>query len=553
MSNKDSNFHSKEHRSWSRRQFLMTGGLASMSSLLLGNSVVQSVASSSILNAVNQADTDRVIVFLNLFGGNDGLNTVVPISDNVGRSVYEEYRPILKRVLGNAAHNYSSNTTLNNFGSSDFALPNSMSAAMDMWNNNDMAILHNVGYPNQNLSHFISTQIWQTGADSAFDDRFKSGVVGRQMETEFPAFSTAPPVIPPAIQVGNFSNHIFNGQDETMGLIFGSPESFYNIAKDGKLYSTDHLDDCPQGDSNSFVREIANNSNRYSKSIFEAANRGQNCGSSNYAETNVNRTSLQSQLSIIARLIKGNLGTKVYSAYGKGYDTHSAQSGSQTALVGEVATNVTAFFDDLKECNLDDKVTLVVFSEFGRTIIENTSLGTDHGNLAPVMIFGGGINGGFYNDPTDLSKVEFNRVTFESQDKPLDFRSIFATLFEQWLCIPPLLVNYILGDNYPRIDGLITDPCINESLFDKAVLLGHHAGDDPHEVSIKYAIPNEGVVQLRLMDKSGQELTIFFKETKTAGSHVFTFNTEECLLSSGEYIYQLDAGGKEYQKPLIIK
>ena len=375
------------------------------------------------------------------------------------------------------------------------------------------------------------------------------------MEIEFPAFATAPPSVPPAVQIGNFANHIFNGNDQNMGLIFSSPAQFYDLANTGNLYLTDIFDDCPNGDSRAFLRQTANNANRYSQSIFDAYNASTT--NADYVETNENRSKLNSQLSIISRLIKGNLGTKVYVAYGKGYDTHAAQmaDGLHSKLVGEVAANVNSFFDDLANDGLDDKVTLVVFSEFGRRITENGSggnAGTDHGNTAPVMVFGGGINGGFYKDPIDLSAVASNgQVTFETQPAT-DFRSVFATLFEEWLCISPIVVNYLMGGDYPRIPSLITDPCDNNNAFDRAVLLGHHPSQEPGLIDIKYALLKRGIVRLKIMDTSGQPLHTFFHEEKLAGSHIFSFKSEDYLLANGEYIYQLEAGGKEYTQRMLI-
>lgn len=545
--------HKRDHFIRSRRHFLMTGGLAAAGSLLLGRTPVSAAGVSRLTEGLTEADSDRILVFVNLFGGNDGLNMVIPHSEAAGRGVYENLRPTLKQM-----HNthYSDNTLLSGFGEVNYALPNTMQPLMDLWNGNSMSIVQNVGYPEQNFSHFLSTQLWQSGADNVFDDRYHSGVIGRQAEYEFPAFSSAPPIIPPAIQIGNVRNHIFQGNDTGMGLVFSSPDKFYELASTGNLYPITGFTDCPQDDSLLYLREAANNANRYSQVIIDAYN---NSGSSNVdfpAET-TNNSRMNEQLAIISRLIRGNLGTKVYLANAQKYDTHSNQTGVHTGLLQDMATSLRAFYDDLTE-DYRDKVTIVVFSEFGRTIAENgsgNSAGTDHGSLAPVMLFGDGINGGFYGQPIDLvteGKVLNGRVKYETQPAT-DFRSIYATLLQDWLCVPPLAVNYIMGANFPRIPDLIIEPCTASADFDAVVLLGHHPSHTiPGEISIKYGLLQSGLIRLTIMNTAGQVLATPIHEERPAGSHTFSLLPSDYLLSSGEYMYRLEAFGKEYLQRLVI-
>lgn len=548
--------HDKEHRNWSRRQFLWTGGLATAAGLLLGKTPVSAIGASPLTTVLNNLESDRILVLINLFGGNDGLNTIIPHSDEVGNSAYRDLRPDL--ALQHQT-DYIDNTLLSNFGPNNFALPTTMNPLMDLWNNNQMAVLHSVGYEQQNLSHFLSTKIWQAGSDDEFENRYKSGVIGRQIEYEFPAFEAAPPSIPPALQIGVVNNHIFEGtMGNNLGLVFNSPNEFYQLASTGNLYGVDGFGDCPQDDKRIFLRQVANNANRYSATIKAAYDASTT--DAEYMAEGTSSSRLDHQLKIIARLIKGNLGTKVYLGYANKYDTHASQKEFHLGLLADLANNIRSFFDDLGADA--DRVLLMTFSEFGRTVRQTgigDGAGTDHGNLAPIMLFGGAANTnaviepGFHGQVMDFNQVANGRLPFENQAGATDFRRVYATVMEQWLCLPTLAVDYILGAHYERIPNLIANPCEASTTAETDILLGHRPHpDSATNINLQYALLQKGIVRLKIMDKSGQDLHTLFHEVKTAGSHTFTFSPEEYLLSSGEYIYQLEAGGKKYMRQLVI-
>ena len=299
---RDGQLHAADHARWSRRQFLLTGGLASLGSVTLGGMPVSPFAPNSFVNALSNCHEDRVLVLLRLFGGNDGLNTVIPHASSVGRSKYEEFRPTLALKMN---QDYSANTLLSGFGSTDFALPNVMEDLMPIWHEGNMAVVHNVGYPVQNFSHFTSSNIWATGADNVQDKRYSSGWMGRQLNQTYPSFSEAPPTIPPALQIGFTNNLIFkNEQGVSMELVFRNPDEFYRLAQEGKLYSTDGFGDCPSDTERYFLRQIANNSLRYSETVSEAYNRSSN----RVAYPDNTQNALASQLSNSIKIDQGAIG-----------------------------------------------------------------------------------------------------------------------------------------------------------------------------------------------------------------------------------------------------
>ncbi len=359
--------HEREHQLWSRRDFLSQTGLTALgSSLLLQHFSLSAFAASPLLAALNNSECgDRVLVLIRLEGGNDGLNTVVPRFNNV----YYNRRP-------NLAIPESGLWAL----SPQFGMPNTTTSLQPMWNEQKMKIIHNVGYPNPNYSHFRSSDIWASASDA--NKLVTTGWMARVLESQLPSFLETPPVVPPALQIGVQTNLIFRADVGNMALSLSNPTEFYQIASTGQLYDATAADSSPKELELSFARTVANSAFRYSESIKNAYGKGKT--QVTYPSDNY----LGEQLGILARLIKGNLGTKVYMVTLNGFDTHDMQNNEHPKLMTRLSTAVKAFFEDLKLGGYDDKVLAMTFSEFGRNFYENDSKGTDHGTTSPMMLFG---------------------------------------------------------------------------------------------------------------------------------------------------------------------
>ena len=547
----DGKTHTRDHLMWSRRQFLLTGGLATMGSISLGGMPVSSIAPNAFMNALSNCHEDRVIVLLRMFGGNDGLNTVIPHSTAVGRQQYEAYRPTLALEQG---QDYSSNTLLTGFGSTDFAMPDVMEAMLPMWHDGKMAIIHNVGYPRQNFSHFTSSNLWASGADNNTDKRYTSGWMARYLNQEYPAFSEAPPAVPPALQIGFTNNLIFkNEAGVSMELVFRNPDEFYRLAQEGKLYSSDGLGDCPRDVERAFLRQMANNSFRYSETVASAYQRSEN----KVAYPTGTGNALADQLAIVSRLIKGRLGTKVYMVYINGFDTHANQKNAHLGLLEDIANSTSAFFEDLKSDGYEKDVMLMTFSEFGRTVVENGSQGTDHGNMSPLFVMGDGVEGGFYGSPMNLEDQEidrFKRVYFENQPS-IDYRAVYTSAFRDWLGVDGDVVNYVLGEDYGGITDLFIDPCSPSAGSNGvAMLLGHNSDNrDSRRFEIKYALNQPSNMRLNILDLSGQTMATLDEGFREKGSYTVLFDPERYNLKEGMYIYQIDAAGKRYGRKLLVQ
>jgi len=525
--------HDNAHKSWSRRNFLLTGGLAALGSAITLNGLpIHALARSPLLAALSNANTDRVLVLIRLKGGNDGLNTIIPVYDY---GTYTTHRPDIALPMGNIV-------MLDN--DAGIGIHNGLTNLNPLWLAGKMKVVHNVAYPQQNLSHFRSSDIWSTASNA--NEYWSSGWLGRFLEQEYPAYLEAPPSIPPAIQIGSESNLMFRGENTSMSLVINNPNEFYQIAQSGQLYDTENLPDCYYGDELAFMRQVTNSSFRYSQAIKSAYD------SSTAAVTYPTNNSLATNLAIIARLIKGNLGTKVYMVSIDGFDTHANQLAGQNTLFNRIGNAIQAFYNDLQATGHNQDVLIATHSEFGRRVFQNGSLGTDHGEAAPVILIGDGLEGnGFIGTPPNIA--ESNWVGPGNIPYEIDFRRIYATLLQDWFCMHPAIVDAVMGHTHSRIAGMVNacQPSIGSN--DTAVLLGHQPDYSEYgATTIKYAILTGGNTRLRILNKASQPLVTLFNNYHDKGSYKFYFNWLDYNLPEGEYIYQLDSGGKTYNRLLAV-
>jgi uncharacterized protein (DUF1501 family) len=520
--------HENDHRQWSRRDFLSATGLLGAGSMLLGNLPVRAFQPSPLMAALAGGNTERILVLIRLNGGNDGLNTII----QRGNNFYYNIRPTIAIQENNMWAM-----------SPEYGMPLSSNALQPMWENGMMKVLFNVGYPEPNYSHFRSYDIVASGSDS--DTVVNTGWMGRFLDHEYAAFLEAPPSIPPALQIGVESNLVFKADQVSMGLAVSSPQEFYQIAQTGQLYDVTGLGSSPRDIELAYVRQTANSAFRYAQSIKDAYSRGKN--QIDYPTDNY----LAEQLAIVARLIKGNLGTRVFMVEIGGFDTHANQFDTHQLLLRRLAEGVKAFYDDLGtgSNNLQDKVLGMTFSEFGRTIFENASQGTDHGWGTPMLLFGGGIGNGFTGAYQDLS----NPDPYSDPNFSVDFRSVYASVLQDWMGNDPNLVNFVLGgQNHPIIPGLV--PPATPVTGDNApcVLLGHQPGMEQGAWEIKYAMKSQGPLRLQILDNSGNVLRTLINEIKPQGSYIYVFKPTEWFLPLGEYQYRLLSGGQVFQRGIRV-
>ncbi|MGB0167010.1 MAG: DUF1501 domain-containing protein [Luteibaculum sp.] len=418
-----------------RRDFLKTTAGGALSSFMLQGIPVQSMANSKLLQLLADEECeDRILVLIQLNGGNDGLHTLIPL---------DQYD---KLQLARPNFVYPENQALPLLGVNDLALHGSMTHLRNLYADGKLTLVQNVGYPNQNFSHFRSTDIWLTASDE--DEVLDTGWLGRTMDCKHPDYPTNYPnedfPDPIGIQTGVFVSPGFLGQNASYGYAIDDPDNFYQLIDDTDNTPTD----TPYGHELSFIRQTARQSNAYSQIIVEAAGK-QNNLSDLYPAARQN--SLADQLKIVARMIGGGLKTRIYMVSLGGFDTHANQiePGSPTEglhgeLLFKVSEAMNAFQDDIEKMGVSNKVLSMTFSEFGRRIASNGSYGTDHGSAAPLFIMSSGIEGSIIgNNPVIPNTVGPQ----DNLDMEIDFRSVYATVLRDWFCIPEDKIREILfGD-----------------------------------------------------------------------------------------------------------
>lgn len=519
--------HERDHRQWSRRSFLQALGITTGgASMMLGSLPLTALFQSPLAFALNNDNDERILVLIRFKGGNDGLNMVVPVYD------YDRYRNLRPAI--HIPENQMFNL------SDRIAMPNTMQPLQPLWEEGMMKIVHSVGYENQNLSHFRSSDIWASASEPDVVD--ESGWLGRLLETSYPDFLVNPPEIPPAIQIGGIGNQAFiDSMNVNISVSVNDPNELYEIAQNGQLYDVNNLPSCLYGDQLGYMRAVANSTFFYAEAIKEAYDAGSNqVEYSGY---------LGNQLAIVARLIKGNLGTSLYMVTLDGFDTHAGQNDVHPRLMMDVANSVRAFYDDLAFADKAKSVLSMTVSEFGRRPDQNASAGTDHGAGAPMLLFGEGLNGnGFVGAEPDLQNFDRNgNIIYD-----IDFREIYATVLENWLCVEAPTVNSVLGSSFNRLDLGIACAATTSINGVAAPAIQHSVRYiSAQQVDIVYTLPSATQVRVDVFNILGQPVATLVDAYQLAGEYQVTF-TSRGYLASGQYFYRIQAGNRAVSQAIRI-
>ncbi|WP_407557046.1 DUF1501 domain-containing protein [Winogradskyella sp. 4-2091] len=519
--------HDMEHKKWNRRSFLQALGLSSAGTMMLGGMPLSASSSTKLASAISNSESDRILVIIRLKGGNDGLNTIVPIYDY---DTYAFNRPTIK-------HNLNDVTAL----TPDFGIPNYMSDLVNLWDNGAMKVVHGVGYENHNQSHFAGSDIW---ASTDPTSTVKSGWLGRHFEDIYPEYLLNPPAVPAAVQIGSIGNLIFDGSSNNYAFSVANPNQLEAIAQSGAVHDMTSFPDCIYGEQLEFMRGTTNTTYQYAGTIHDAYTAGSN--NVTYMDSELGQ-----QLSIVARLIKGNLGTKVYMVTLGGFDTHANQLVDHSTLLQDLSNSIKLFYDDLAQGGFDDKVLSMSISEFGRRIYENGSNGTDHGKAAPLLLFGPAIEGnGFVGTHPNLTTGDGEGNLEFTQD----FREVYASILENWLCIESGLVDEaLLNTTFARVDLGFSCDALTLDDFNRDRFKHYVLYTDTDSI-IKITNPYTQHTVIKLYDIMGREIGTLKNAMLFAGENSISVkNSIGKKLSIGQYIYKISVGNQSYSKSLIIK
>ncbi len=351
------------------------------------------------------ASTDNILIIIRLAGGNDGLNTVIPYTNS------DYYTARRQGTDDNLSIATGDVLTVSDSGTMGFHP--AFQPLIDIYNEKKMAVVQSVGYQNQNLSHFRSTDIWLSGSDwNVFDN---AGWYAKYLESLYPDYPDVLPPNPFAIELGTSLSTTLIGNNQNMGIAVA------NLDHVPDLPGTDPLANTNAGIEEEYVRQIARQTNIFANSIIDAVQL--------VTENKVTfpESPLGQGLAAISRLIAAGMTTQMYIVNVGGYDTHTGQLDIHNTLLSDLAASVAAFQRDTEAFDTDDKVAVMTISEFGRRV-ESNGTGTDHGSAAPMFFFGTNVNGGFYGSDPNLNDLE-GPGNLKMQ---YDFRQLYASVLGQW-------------------------------------------------------------------------------------------------------------------------
>ncbi len=445
-----------------RRDFLKYTSSAGVGSVMLNSLPVQSFATPNMLPLLNcQGVDERILVVLYLDGGNDGLNTLVPINQY---NTYKTLRPTIGLNDTGTGAFINLDTTLPL--DEQVGINPNMTSFKAMYDAGKAQVIQAVGYPGFNGSHFKSTDLWLTGGDGTTGNfNISSGWMGRFLNNTFPGMYGNPNSVfqdPLGIQLGDKKPSIGFISDENVfiasNLTQQDPGGWYNLVQG--IGSAPHLAPIASdfGDQLAYIMSIESSTNVYAQRITNVFNAGTN------SSTVYPNTDLSDQLQTVARLISGGSKTKIFMVRIGGFDNHSGQVVSGTPHIGKHADllsntfdSVKAFHDDLSAMGLEDQVMSLVFTEFGRRITENGSLGTDHGNLGPMFLFGSSVEPGIKGTNIDLNPalLTSNGNLDSATQMQFDYRSVYKTILQDWLGASDTAIASTYFDNQSKIPSLI--------------------------------------------------------------------------------------------------
>jgi len=409
----------------SRRKFLASVSAASTAGLISLAPRAPGFLLESAAYGAEQAHGENILVVVQLSGGNDGLNTVVPFADEV----YRRRRPSLALAEGQVLKI-----------DGPVGLHPSLKGMATLLENRQLAIVQGVGYPNPNRSHFESMDIWHT-AHTKPQDR-KIGWLGRTFDAQKAVLGQT--TDPPALHLGEESQPLaLTARDLPSPSIRSLAQFKLETGGDERQRAAiqEGIGAVRSGGSEllKFVQTRATSALEVSRRI-EA--------SSQAYRTSVTypSTPLGNKLKQIAQLIDAGLATRVYYVTLDGFDTHSDQAAAHAGLLDQLGGALAAFAEDLQAHSQLGRVMTLVFSEFGRRVEENASRGTDHGAAAPVFLMGSRVKAGLIGKQPRLDQLQDGDIKFHT-----DFRAVYATLLDQWLGWP---AGPILGDGFAPVDVL---------------------------------------------------------------------------------------------------
>ena len=525
---------------------------------VLLNGMPLNVIANQFTSLLSKSTNDHIVVMIQLAGGNDGLNTLIPVGQ------YDDYEAFRSNIAIPESGDRSFITVNENAPFNEqLGFHPDMGDTKQMFDNDLVTIIQNVGYDEMTMSHFRGRDIMFMGG--GVNDYYASGWMGRFLNETYPGYPDNYPNTdmpdPLGLEFGYVQSLAF--QRETgipAGLAIYNPENFYQLVTGTGVEPPSWLPNSYAGDEMQYLMDLELKSNQYADRIKEVYDSGHNTSSVDYPEEYPHdvpqafkQNPLSWQLKNVARLISGGSKTKLFIVKIDGFDTHADQTiednptmGIHAALLYHLSSSVKAFYDDLKAQNLDKKVLTFTSSEFGRRVNSNDSLGTDHGKAAPVFLFGPMLKEKIVGNVPNLSNLDDGNLIYE-----FDYRQIYTSIVMDWLDTPINIVETIYWGDFidNRLDLIKSPDGVDENINGFADIIIY---PNPATVSttISISLQNNRVINISVFDVNGRKVIKVFEGELSTGTHDFKIDINQ--LSKGYYLVRAGSGLRISSKKLIV-
>lgn len=508
----------------SRKEFLqhlgaLYGGIA-LNGLMGGSMKAYAQLPHSAWQAIAN-NRSKILVIVQLGGGNDGLNTLIPAEDDL----YQKARPTLGIKKENAL----------GLGQSLYLHP-SMAGLKRMYDEGMVSVIQNVGYPNPNRSHFRATDIWNTGSSAT--EVLEEGWAGRFLLDKHPKYPLESPSHPLAVQLGSVESLLFSSVAGGTGTVFEDPNVFYQLVNGSQIDDEAPIPG-PMGEELEFLKRVSSSAIRFANVIREAGTKGKNT----YAYAN---TGLSRQMGIVGKLISGGLQTQLYLVNIGGFDTHANQLNAHANLLKTLSEALFSFQNDMKNQQLDHLVSVMTFSEFGRRVNQNGTAGTDHGTCAPQFVVGSSVRGGIIGNNPNLKVLDRSGdMVFQ-----YDYRQIYSTVLRDHFGLENTKNQVLFKGNFERLP--IYKNSVDQLPENASMALNLPRPNPASEsVFLQYDIFQDADIRLEVFDHWGRSVEVLDQGPKKSNAYAKYFNVQSW--GAGPYIISLsNAQGERHTQRLMV-
>jgi uncharacterized protein (DUF1501 family) len=514
-----------------RRKFLKNAASFVTVPILFNGHAINVLAANSGFS-LEQTD-GKILVLIQLDGGNDGLNTLIPLNmyDNLVKVRPEVVLPENKILPL---------TDLQ-------GLHPSMTEIKNLYEEEKMMFIQNIGYPTPNLSHFRSKEIVLSASDSK--TVIPSGWFGRYIDLLHPDYPENYPSPenphPLAISIGSSSSPSCQGNMNNSSVVLKNLTTSYESGSEEVEFP-----DTPYGYELDFVTQVMKSTEKYLEVVSETA------GMAELVSEHWTDNKLAKELKIVAQLIAGGLTTPIYIVNLGGFDTHANQviegeteTGKHALLMKYVSEAVFAFQDELKQHNKEDDVLSLVYSEFGRRVASNKSNGTDHGEAYPMMLLGSRVNPIVFGENPEIPEEVEKRTNVPMK---IDFRSVYASILNQWFKLSTSEISNILLNDFEILPILKSNVSVDDALnnINELKIMPVFPNPITQNATIQFHT-NGGQVSLTLYSQTGQNIKTLLNTKLPTGSQSLPFSRNGLI--NGQYYLVLQSQSKKVTQTISIQ